>query len=58
LILSELPWLKSSNLQAALRDYRQHLAFLTVTNNASRFFASLVYFEQNSRVIDKKLVSP
>jgi hypothetical protein len=47
-----------STLQATLPNYRQQLAFLTVANNASSFFASLVYLEKNSRVRAKNLVYP
>ncbi|MEG4587089.1 hypothetical protein QUA54_17985 [Microcoleus sp. MOSTC5] len=51
-----------STAQATLPDYRLLLGFLTVfltlANNASSFFASLVHLEQNSRARAKNPVSP
>jgi len=47
-----------STPHATLRNYRQQLGFLTVANNASSFFASLVHLEQKSRARAKNPVSP
>jgi hypothetical protein len=47
-----------STPHATLRKYRQQLGFLTVANNASSFFASLVHLEQKSRARSKNPVSP